>query len=323
MKLGVNPTAWMATIGDKANNTEQLLRALNDEYNDWCRSNRSYNDFTRLAQGTASLSDHHKTLHMMLQGMNESLTTKNPLVISTYINSISDEGLQKRLRRKQDSSPGMITLQELIEISTNETRLNEELRERRQATAAQVEASPPVNNNTGVAAAAVPMNNRPVDANMFCEIHNSRTHSTKECRSANRTDCPICHKTVEAGKLVEHIVPCRATRNTSIKCFKCDEIGHFARDCTNKRRRSRSRSRSRSPPRHRRRYNDSRGHGDRSDRRDRDSNRRRRDDRRDDRDHKRRREDSRDDRKHRRHAHVAETGDTNNRSDSSSGSESD
>jgi hypothetical protein len=238
LKLGPSPAAFVQSLGEKQFNYPQLMSALIQQYDPVGDATVATTRWMRLQQGSKSITEHHNTVYSLLAAMDQSVATTDLSVKARYMQSLQDAGMRTQLHRKDQSNK---TLQDLIEMTRREERVRmlasgtmpEEGTTPKVAEAASVECCEATPAKPGEKRK---FNNPAAGEKMYCGIHLSFNHWTKDCRARNDKKCRRCGTEVEEGELENHMKVCPKVGK---KCFNCDEMGHIARFCPHKDKRAR------------------------------------------------------------------------------------
>ena len=231
MRLRGKAAQFAGGLGIKASTLNGLLKALQKEFDDLNSSMAVEVALRDLKQGTLDITTHHGEVTRILRAMCETTQTQNPSIHTSYISSLSDNGLRLKLLSKKMSDVNL-TLEDMMTMASNSARVKDLDRiATRGSTTRTVAAAQFDEFNVNAVTQQGPPHKRPrLDnsprSDKWCEIHRSKTHDTRECRSNELNHCPWCKTPIPVGSLLRHKSSCQAP-----KCNTCDRFGHLARNC--------------------------------------------------------------------------------------------
>ena len=244
--LGQYPTQYLKTR-PAVMTVDQALRTLGQRYDPLGNPMRATAYFNTLRQGTLSLDEYNQKINSCMHSMGKTSDSTEPLLVMTYVKSLADPSTRKSIYRKMQDRPDGMTIKEVMDHArtghiANETDIafEKDFQEQVEAVNAFQQGSQnqnrgAYNRNSGGSGRfqqGRPRFKRPFkqgnnSGNDYCVIHERKTHSTKDCNSVNRTECPYCKVKVKQGELPKHMPDCKGKR-----CRICDFRGHLQRSCT-------------------------------------------------------------------------------------------
>jgi hypothetical protein len=235
-KLGTAPSMFVKTIGTRAETAEGLLLELSRQYDDYSKPMFSFHKFNSFSQGTSSIADHHAELYHLLRGMETNVTSKDNMLKSGYIHSLSAEYMQHKLLKKTSAKiekTRPCTLQDLMEIVIDDDRLNT-LGKHDCATvgSARLEEECSVlaghQSKRDLAHGRQETHGRGAREgdNLWCPIHQCKGHDISTCHCRDNEQCYHCKTTLVKGTYAAHMKVCAAPT-----CEICKKKGHQAESC--------------------------------------------------------------------------------------------
>ena len=239
-KISDAPAQHLLSVGVDFSNLSRILNALREEYDELASGVTAQVKLQNLRQGNKTLSVHHTAVTRILRALGESLSTRLDSIRTNYAQSISNEGLRKRLVRTLIKAPST-TLGEMMKMSSDAAKVDK-IHE-------YMSGGPPSSTCTVHAAGVqnaqpeqrpqhlssrpgrmtAPAPTRAPHDEHWCDIHQAASHDTAECRLKNSTFCPFCKGYIEAGSMTDHI---RLDRCQGRKCHECGKRGHIGRYCS-------------------------------------------------------------------------------------------
>ena len=199
---------------------KSLLDKLASKFDPYATTGFASLRLSQMKQGTKTLIDHHMEIYKTLRGINEPVHTRNEMVISSYINSLTSLKMQATLRNKLIS--GKISNLEQVMDRADRLSKMEELNCQATAAVAQVECEC----NAGAYQKSKFQPNNV--AGGFCPIHGSTKHDLSQCHCKDFEKCRHCDEHVGKGNLGNHYLQgkCKGTR-----CYGCGAFGHQKTAC--------------------------------------------------------------------------------------------
>jgi hypothetical protein len=260
-KLGVEATQFLNGLGPRVDSVDKLLNELSDQYDEYANPIFAHHHFQVIKQGSLSLVSYHSEIYKLLRGMRVRLTTKDHVIKSNYIASLTDQKIKHKLIRRVTTRTDDSTLEDLMNVAMTETRINEMMNAvpkvectktpiscnhvdcevmvaRRQHGSEHGHGHGSGHGNgcnggnckVGYSGKndqrKVEPPKKPKDG-PWCDIHETSSHEYSTCASRDFTYCKYCRKDLAKGTYGDHIPKCTAPR-----CFECSRLGHKATVCS-------------------------------------------------------------------------------------------